>query len=77
MIEAYPKLLLGILQIVCLHWFVVLEGVTWNKLKSQTTGILNVDIFKVFLLGFENMNRSSGAHESPSSTGGLRSVKIN
>jgi len=38
MIEAYPKLLLRILQIVCLHWFVVLEGVTRSKLKSQTTG---------------------------------------
>lgn len=77
MIETYPKLILRILQIVCLHWSVVLEGVTRNKLKSQTTGVLNVDIFKMFLLGFENMNRSSGAHESPSSTGGLRSVKIN
>ena len=77
MIETYPKLILRILQIVSLHWSVVLEGVTRNKLKSQTTGVLNVDIFKMFLLGFENMNRSSGTHESPSSTGGLRSVKIN
>jgi hypothetical protein len=70
MIEGYPKSILRILQTVCS------EGMTRNRLKSQRTGVYNVDLFEMFLLGFENMNCSFGSQELPGSAGGLGSVII-